>query len=201
VSDRFLAHAAARLDGLDDAATFLGIVNPSDSFEDTLPNRPARWLYRLRAVDDAGHPSPGGQILSLVVHVPSPGRSVAPQLESLEVAGGVATVRVRARGGAGESVYVFYGSDDSLTSASATLATIRNRPDLAPDVSLIVRDQAGRRLSATQVIPDASGVGVANLPLPADGIVFHVWAVSATADGVPSRLIGPLHAAILNVGA
>lgn len=201
VSDRFLAHAAARLDGLDATATLLGVVDPSQPFADTLPNRPSRWLYRLRAVDAAGRPSPEGQVLPLVVSVPSPARSVAPQLESVDVAGGVATVRVRARGSAGETIYVFHSADDSLSTADATLATIQNRPDLAADVRLVVRDKAGRRLTPTLVLPDATGVGEVSMPLPADGVVLHVWAVALTADGVPSRLVGPLHAAMIGAGA
>jgi hypothetical protein len=200
VSDRFLAHAASRLDGLNEVATFLAIVNPSSPFEDTLPNRPSRWLYRLRAVDAADHPSESGQVLPLVVHVPSRSRSVAPQIDSLEVANGVATVRVLARGEAGETLFVFHSTDDSLMSATATLATIRNRPDLTPDLSLIVRDDAGRRLVATQIVPDTNGVGLASLPVSSNGLVVHVWAVSITADGVPSRLVGPVHAAV-EVGA
>ena len=201
VSDRFLAHAAARLDGLEATAMPLGVVDPNLPFADTLPNRPSRWLYRLRAVDAAGRPSPEGQVLPLVVHVPSPARSVAPQLESVDVAGGVATVRVRARGSAGETIYVFHSADDSLNTAVATMATIQNRPDLAADSRLVVRDAAGRRLTPTMVLPDATGVGEASVPLAADGIVLHVWAVSLTADGVPSRLVGPLHAAMIGAGA
>jgi hypothetical protein len=176
-------------------------VDPSLPFADTLPNRPSRWLYRLRAVDAAGRPSPEGQVLPLVVHVPSPARSVAPQLESLDVAGGVATVRVRARGSAGETLYVFHSADDSLNSADAALATIQNRPDLTPDLRLVVRDKAGRRLAPTLVLPDATRVGEVSIPLPADGIVLHVWALSVTVEGVPSRLVGPLHAAMIGAGA
>lgn len=139
-------------------------------------------------------------MLPLVLHVPSPARSVAPRLESLEIAGGVARVQVRTRGEGGESVYVFHGADDSLMSATATLATIRNREDIAPDARLVVRDDAGRRLTATPVVLGAEGGGVATLPVPTDGIVLHVWAVSMTSDGVPSRLVGPLDAAILGAG-
>jgi hypothetical protein len=158
-------------------------------------------LYRLRAVDAAGHPSPEGQVLPLVMHVPSPARSVAPQLESVDVAGGVATVRVRAPGSTAEPIYVFHSADDSLTTAVATLAMIQNRADLAPEVRLVVRDSAGRRLTPTLVVPDATGLAQATVPLPDDGIVLHVWAVALTADGIPSRLIGPLHAAMTGAGA
>jgi hypothetical protein len=151
-------------------------------------------------VDAAGRPSANAQVLSLVVHVPSPARSIAPELESLAVGGASATVRVRAQGGNGESVYVFHTSDNSLGTATATLATVRNRPDLPPEAQLVVRDEAGRRLIPTPAVPDGSGLATVDVPIPTDGIVLHVWAVSLTADGVPSRLVGPLHAA-LNVSA
>jgi hypothetical protein len=201
VSDRFLAHAAARLDGLETVATLLGVVDPSVPFADTLPNRPSRWLYRLRAVDAAGRPSPQGQVLPLVLHVPSPARSVAPQLESVDLSGGIATVRVRARGSAGETIFVFVSADESLNSADATLAMIQNRPDLAADMQIVVRDSAGRRVSPTPVTTDATGAGEVLVPVPPDGLVLHVWALAVTQDGVPSRLVGPLHAAMIGAGA
>ncbi|MEO6443970.1 MAG: hypothetical protein ABIP66_02245 [Gemmatimonadaceae bacterium] len=201
VSDRFLAHAAARLDGLEATSTFLSIVDPAQPFTDTLPNRPSRWLYRLRAVDAAGHPSPEGQLLPLVVHVPSPARSVAPQLEHIDVSGGIATVHVRARGASGETIYVFHSADNAFPMATATLSTIRNRPDLAADVRLVVRDNSGRRLMPTLAVPDASGVALVPVPSSDDGSMLHVWALSLTADGVPSRLVGPMHAALLVAGS
>ncbi len=196
MSDRFVAHAAARLDGLDESATVLAIVDPAAPYEDTLPNRPARWLYRLRRVDAAGRPSANAQVLSMVVHVPSPARSVAPELKSLEIEGTSATVRVKLPDGNEASVYVFHTADNSLGTAIATLATVRNRPDLPADAQLIVRDELGRRLGPTPVALDPTGTGTVTFALPTDGIVLHVWAVSITADGVPSRLIGPLHAAL-----
>ncbi len=201
VSDRFLAHAAARLDGLDATSTLLGIVDPAQPYSDTLPNRPSRWLYRLRAVDAAGHPSLEGQVLPLVVHVPSPARSNAPEIERVDVADAVATVRVRARGDTGETIFVFHSADAQFSNVTATLATIRNRPDLAADACLVVRDGAGRRLMPTLATPDASGIAQVAVPLTDDGQVLHVWALSLTSDGVPSRLVGPVHAALAVAGA
>ncbi|MGV3708053.1 MAG: hypothetical protein ACO1Q7_04370 [Gemmatimonas sp.] len=197
ISDRFLAHAATRLDGLEAASTPLGVVDPAQPFTDTLPNRPSRWLYRLRAVDIAGRPSSQGQLLPVVVHVPSPARSIAPEVESVSVSGSVATIRVRARGGDGETVYVFTKAGSSFVGAKASLATIRNRTDLPSEARLVVRDDAGLRLMPTLVSPDSSGVAVASIPVAAGAISIHVWAVSMTADGVPSRLVGPVNAAAL----
>ncbi len=199
VPDRFLAHAATRLDGLDATATRLGVVDPAATFEDTLPNRPSRWLYRLRAVDATSRPSAEGQVLAVVVHVPSPARAVLPTILSLTVASGTATVRVDCARSVGE-VYVFVAADESLGDATASLATIRNRDDLAPVERLVVRDAGGRRLTALPASPAADGIAEVATPLPPDGFVAHAWAIAVTPDGVPSRLVGPLHADALRAG-
>ena len=199
VPDRFLAHAASRLDGLEEAAERLGVVDPAATFEDTLPNRPARWVYRLRAVDATSRPSAEGQVLAVVVHVPSPARAVLPTLLDLTVTGGTATVRVDCARSVGE-VYVFVSADESLSDVTASLATIRNRDDLAPVERLVVRDAAGRRLTALPASPAADGIAEVTAPLPSDGFVVHTWAIAVTPDGVPSRLVGPLHADALTAG-
>jgi hypothetical protein len=193
VPDRFAAHAAPRLDGLDDDAVRLGFVDPAAPFEDTLPNRPSRWLYRLRAVDAASRPSAEAQVLGVVLHVPSAARARPPRLVSLEVGAGGATVSLDVAGVVGDP-YVFLAADSSLTTATASLATIRNRDDLAPIDRLVVRDAEGRALPALVPTPGAGTTAVATAPVPPGGPVLHAWAVSVSPDGVPSRLVGPLHA-------
>lgn len=193
VPDRFAAHAAARLDGLDGDSERLGIVEPSAAFEDTLPNRPARWLYRLRAIDDASHPSEEAQVLGLVLHVPSAARAVAPVLKRVSVAAGSATVTLDCKNVVG-APYVFLATDASLGTATATLATIRNRDDLAPIDRLVVRDAAGRVLPAIAAAPGTGDEVTATGPVPPGGPVLHAWALAVSPDGVPSRLVGPLHA-------
>lgn len=191
--DRFAAHAATRLDELDDDAEPLGIVDPAAPFEDTLPNRPSRWLYRLRAVDGASRPSAEAQILGVVLHVPSAARARPPRLVSVEVGAAGATVALDVAGVVGEP-YVFLATDSSLTTATASLATIRNRDDLALIDRLIVRDAEGRALPAVAPTPGAGATAVATAPIPPGGPVLHAWALSVSPDGVPSRLVGPLHA-------
>jgi len=193
VPDRFAAHAATMLDELDDDAERLGIVDPSAPFEDTIPNRPSRWLYRLRAVDAIQRPSEHGQMLGVVLHVPSPARAVAPRLVGLEVGGGNAVVTLDLENVVG-GTYVFLSADASLGTAAASLATIRNRDDLAPIDRLVVRDADGRAMAAIETTPGAGSAATASAPVPAGGPVLHVWALSVTPDGVPSRLVGPLHA-------
>ena len=194
VPDRFLAYAATRLDGLDEAAERLGVLDPSSSFEDTLPNRPSRWLYRLRTVDAAGRPSAAAQMLGVVMHVPSPSRALAPLLLGLDVAAGTATIRLDCTDVDGDP-YVFVTADNSFGTATASLATIRNRPDLAPIDRLVVRDASGTVATAVAAVRGADNQASATVTVPPDGMVLHVWALAVSADGVPSRLDGPLHAA------
>lgn len=199
VPDRFLAHAAARLDGLDDAAERYGVIDPATTIEDTLPNRSSRWLYRLRAVDATSRPSAAGQFLGVVVHVPSAARAVVPALQSLTVANGIVSATVDCSRSVGE-VYVFVTADDSLATSTVSLATIRNRDDLAPVDRLVVRDDRGNRLTALPAARQPDGMAVVTTPVPASGYVVHAWAIAVTPDGVPSRLIGPLHVDALSAG-
>ena len=198
VPDRFAAHAASRLDGLDESVERVGVLDPTASVEDTLPNRPSRWLYRLRTVDAMGRPSAAAQLLGVVVHVPSPARAVAPALLGLDVVAGTATIRLDCTDVDGDP-YVFVTADDSLGTARASLATIRNRDDLAPIDRLVVRDAAGGTVRAIAAVRGAGDEATARLGVPPDGLVLHAWALSVTSDGVPSRLVGPLHAAARDV--
>lgn len=193
VPDRFLAHAAARLDGLDAQAVKVGDVDPHQEVRDAVPNVPARWLYRLRAVDAAGHPSAAGQVLALVLRVPTPARSTPPELVSLTLQGDQARLRIRSRGTEPARILVYTSLDPRQRLASASLATVRNRPDLDPTVSVVVRDDCGRRLAATPVVLAANADIDLDFPVP-DGRRLLVWSVSLSDDGVPSPLVGPLHA-------
>ena len=187
------------LDGLDASAEPLGVIHTTSTFEDTLPNRASRWLYRLRAVDTASRPSATAQVLAVVVHVPSPARAVSPTLVSLSVDNGTATVRLDCSHSEGDA-FVFVSADDSLRTATASLSTIRNRDDLAPVERLVVRDAGGHRLSALPASPATDGIAEVSAPIASDRLVAHVWAIAVTSDGVPSRLVGPLHADALTSG-
>ena len=193
IADRFVVHAAAGLDDLEDDAVRVAIVNPSEDAEDVLPNRPSRWLYRLRALDSADRPSEAAQLLGVVVAVPSAARAAPPQLTGLDVAAGTATITLDCERVVGEP-YVFVATDASLGTARASLATIRNRDDLAPIARLVVRDGVGRTLQPVAVVAGLGGTATVVVPVPPGGPVLHAWALSVSPDGVPSRLVGPLHA-------
>jgi len=190
--DRFLAAAAQRIGPLDDFEP-IADVDPSRELRDALPNSPVRWVYRLRALDAAGHTSDAAQVLQAVVRTPTPSPALAPEILSLKVEAGVARVRLQDRSSGAAALFLVQSNDPRLRPARAELATVRNRPDLSPLDALVVRDDRGQRLTLTPVTPDADGVVEQTFSAPT-GHTVNVWALSVSADGIPSRLVGPLTA-------
>jgi hypothetical protein len=192
VPDKFLVHAAARLDGLERLATTVADVDPATEVLEVLPNNPGRWVYRLRALDGAGKVSLSGQVMQMALTVPTPMRASSPELVDLDLSGDQATVTVRHRSGAESELLVFHSVDDRLMPARASLATVRNRPDLDAIDVVVVRDDRGRRLAGQRISPGADQLASASFTVP-DNHRFHAWAVAVSDEGLPSRLIGPLH--------
>ncbi len=192
ISDRFLAHAAARLTDIDDAFEKVADADPTRSLRDLVPNSPARWLYRLRAVDAGGTVSAEAQTLELVVRVPRPMRALLPELADLDLTGDTASVTVKART-KDDQVFLAHSNDTRVQVSRADLATVRNRLDLAAADRFFVRDDRGVVLPLTQVTPGEDGSVIEDFSVP-ERRHFHVWAFAVSADGVPSRLVGPLHA-------
>lgn len=192
IPNRFLAHAAALLDGLDGAAVKVGDVNPASEISDSVPNTPARWIYRLRAVDAAGHLSEASQVLGLVLRIPTPARPTVPELVSMTREADAARLTIRSRGTEPATILVFTSLDPRQRLATASLATVRNRPDLDPTASVVVRDDRGVRLTATAVEIAANSVTQLEFSLP-DGHRLLAWSLAFSADGIPSPLVGPLH--------
>ncbi|MDP5218556.1 hypothetical protein Q5Y75_15110 [Ruegeria sp. 2205SS24-7] len=192
ISDRFLAHAAARLTDIGEKFQIVADANPSISTRDMLPNSAGRWVYRLRALDAGGRASLEGQVLELVVRIPQPARAILPQLTGLDLQAGIATVNLQVRG-SGARVFLVTSNDSRVSVARAEMSTIRNRPDLDISDRFFVRDDRGTLLTSTEVTPIADGTVSQVFAVP-DRAHFHVWAYAVSADGVPSRLVGPLHA-------
>lgn len=192
VPDKFLVHAAGLLDGLERLATTVADIDPATEVLDVLPNNPGRWVYRLRALDGAGKVSLAGQVMQMALTVPTPIRASSPELVDLDLSGDQATVTVRHRSGAESELLVFHSFDDRLMPARASLATVRNRPDLDALDVVVVRDDRGRRLTGQRISPGADELASASFTVP-DNHRFHAWAVAISDEGLPSRLIGPLH--------
>lgn len=192
ISDHFLAHAAARLTDIDNAFEKVTDADPTRSLRDLLPNSPARWLYRLRALDAGGSVSAEAQTLELVVRVPRPVRALLPELTSLELTGDTARITVTGRT-TDEQLFLAHVNDTRVQVSRADLSTVRNRPDLAAAERFFVRDDRGNLLPLTQVTLGTNGSVTHDFSVP-EQHHFHVWAFTVSVDGVPSRLVGPLHA-------
>ena len=192
ISDRFLAHAAARLTDIDDKFQIVAETNPSNQVRDILPNSTGRWIYRLRALDAGRRASAEGQVLQLVVRIPQRVRAVLPELANLVLTDGTATVDLRVRT-PGARIFLVTSNDTRVAVAKAEMSTIRNRPDLDIGDRFIVRDDRGTLLTTIEVTPDDAGEVASTFTVP-DRSHFHVWAYAVSPDDVPSRLVGPLHA-------
>lgn len=193
ISDRFLAHAAAQLRDLDNAYFIVGNGTPSSKFRDVLPNTPRRWVYRIRAQDAAGRTSAEGQVLKMVSRVPSPARASAPELLSLSIENDNALLKLLSRDLNRGQIFTAYLIDSRDTIASATLSSVKQRPDLSPETRFLVRDDEGSRLDLRSVEIDPSGHGTLGIAIPRHRRL-SVWAFAVSEDGVPSRLAGPLFA-------
>ena len=179
VPDRFLAHAAARLDGLDDSAERVGTVDPTAAVEDTLPNRPSRWLYRLRAVDAAGRPSAAAQVLGVVVHVPSPSRAVAPTLRELARRRRDRHRPAGLHGRRGRPVRLPHRG--RLVRHRHRVVGHDPQPDdLAPDRAPRGARRERQAVTAVAAVRGAGDDATASAAVPADGLVLHAWALSVT---------------------
>ena len=190
--DKFLAAAAQRIGPLD-AFERIADADPTRELRDALPNSPVRWVYRLRALDAAGHASDAAQVLQAVVRAPTPTPALAPELASLTVEAGVAQVRLRDRSDGAAALFLVQSNDPRLRPARADLATIRNRPDLSPLDALVIRDDRGQRLTLTPVTAGPDRIAELTFAAPT-GHTVNVWALALSADGIPSRLVGPLTA-------
>jgi hypothetical protein len=168
-----------------------------DRFEDTLPNRGARWVYRLRLADAAGRFSADAATLPVVVRVPTTTRLAAP-------------VRVE-RGGARVVLRVAATSEvtDLLVFTRAFLSRAVPRDDAE---ILRVGSSTGpaasrvrlRLADGTLVAPAVKSLADADverdgpfclvtIEAPPDESV-RIWACAATRDGFVSPPGGPWRA-------
>jgi hypothetical protein len=70
---------------------------PAGAQQDSLPNKPERYIYRLRRVDQAGHDSLGAALVPRIYRVPSsraPGQPVLAKLEFLDVTSQAAAEKI-----------------------------------------------------------------------------------------------------------
>jgi hypothetical protein len=179
-------------------ASAVPIVLPA--FDDTLPNRAARLVYRLRAVDAAGHLSLGGVTLKGIVRIPAASDIAAPLRAAARPGDAAHRLRLEIRGDADVThVMVFSLVHPALVRPPAT-ADLMWRSIPAPPASVTARLRLadGALLAPTLkslADPDVEGTvpyrAVAiDAAMSGDDRV-SLWACAVTRDGWLSPLVGP----------
>jgi hypothetical protein len=160
-----------------------------DQFEETLPNRGARWVYRLRLADASDRLSADGVTLPVIVRVPSTTAVTTP----VRVERSADRVVLRVAGGREVThLLVFIHAIASRALAREDVEILRvpstKRVRLRlPDGALI--SPIEKSLDDADVVRDGPYRVVTITPPP--GEVVRLWACAATRDGVVSRAGGP----------
>jgi hypothetical protein len=169
------------------------------AFNETLPNRSARWVYRLRLADQADHLSADGITLRCIVRVPTSSRVAAPEREARLAGDPASLLRVRVSGGFSVTqllVFTYALASNERSAARAELLRIASSGRVPPDG---VRLRLGDLLIAPSVKalgdPDVLAEGAyrrVEIDLgAAPGTRLRVWGCAATRDGVLSPVAGP----------
>jgi hypothetical protein len=163
-------------------------------FQETLPNRGARWVYRLRVADAAGHVSADGVTLRVIVRVPTTTALAAP----VRIEGGPSRVVLRVAGGSEVTDLLVFGhalESSAAPRAEAELLRIASSTGGAgdrvrlrlPDGTLLAPSL--KSLADPDVVRDGPWRMV-ELEIAADD-QERVWACAATRDAVVSPPGGP----------
>lgn len=200
VEDRFLPHIAAAL-GTDADRFFaaVGDLDAGDQMRDTLPNHRERHVYRVRPLDEGGRPSVAAQVLPVVFAIPLYTQPPNPEVAIEALDNGRARIRVVHEGDAQNHVLLFHAFDPSAQMPRVSFAWIRNRPDLLPDRAAILRDDRGAQLTAAPLptVEEVTTNRTRRRFVATHEVVIPVghrlcaWALSVSAVGVPSGLVGP----------
>jgi hypothetical protein len=210
------AFADGAIDGLADShAVFLAASHPFGArlftpvtaaaitlpaFDDALPNRAVRVVYRLRAVDAAGRVSLDGATLQGIVRVPAAASIAAPTRASARDGDPAGRLRLEVRGGADVTHVLVFSHVHPTRVRLAAVADLlwRPVPALPDDVAARVRLPDGTLLTPTLRSlsgPDAEG----DVPYRAvfvdasvgDDERVTLWTSAVTRDGWLSPLAGP----------
>lgn len=169
-------------------------------FDDALPNRAVRVIYRLRAVDAAGRVSLGAATLQGIVRVPAAASIAAPTRGAARAGDAARRLRLEVRGGAEVTHVLVFRHVHPKRVRPLPAADLLWRPVPAPpeDVAARVRLSDGTLLAPTLRSlsgPDAEG----EVPYRAvlvdasvdDDEGVTLWTSAATRDGWLSPLAGP----------
>ena len=172
-------------------------LQPPGPFAETLPSSTGRYVYRVRAADQAGHVSAGAATAAVVVRVPSLQQGTPPLKLPSAPDDPPATLRVQIAPDAALTHLIVFTAPITGIGAVATgeIMRVPNRPDLLPAGGLFLRSPEGAMLTPTAIAlddPPADGARTMLVPVPGDpGDRTRIWLATLTADGIPSPVAGP----------
>jgi hypothetical protein len=173
---------------------------------DTVSNKAERYLYRLRAVDAAGHISAGVAFVPRIFRVPSRRLPAVPTLVRLLPDGDAVEAIVRVASSFDLAGVLLFALVEDNAAAAPTrsdkpqLLRVPNRRDLYPNQGIRLRLSDGTLLApafaATGTATAAGRLLTWNLDQAAGfNKRVTVWAAAITRDGFASPVTGPLSGA------
>jgi hypothetical protein len=172
---------------------------------DSLPQKPGRFFYFVRAADALGHLSAGGALLPIVVRVPSVADAATPIRRALTATSSSVSLTVAVPPDPDTTTLLLFAAltpPNTMppTQSEAEIQRVPNRRDLYPNNGLRLRLSDGtllapaavKALSDMDVTVEADGTRVATIPLSVPGGGWAtLWCYGVTLDGQPSRRCGP----------
>lgn len=208
IANRFLMDIAIRFDAqLAPLWQPIGTVGLNEAVTDQVPNKPERFLYRLRLIDRAGHRSAGTALVPRVFRVPSLRAPGTPDSFSHKIDDDVVSIEVTVQESYDLSgiilfTHVLGRSDpfDGLLLNKADLLRLSNRWDLGPTAGIRVRLADGTLLAPVFVDRGAAVADGRRLTFRHDLAAGYdkrvlLWVSALTRDRLPSLLLGPRNAA------
>jgi hypothetical protein len=165
-----------------------------DRFQETLPNRGARWVYRLRLADAAGRLSTGAPTLPVIVRVPATTVLAAPTRAERHPSRVVVRVAVTSEV---TELLVFMQALESQAAARDQAELLRVASASGPAANRVrLRLPDGTLVAPTvKSLADADVVSDGPYRLvtvdAAGNALVRIWACAATRDGVISPPGGP----------
>ncbi len=173
---------------------------------DSLPNKPERYIYRVRLVDAAGHVSLDAALVPAVYRVPSPRPPAQPEIGKLARDEDRVTVTVTTSAAFDlAGILVFYaafpaaGGTSPAPEMKPQLLRVPNRRDLYPDAGIRLRLPDGTWtqhifLPVADALPDLQQPGTLIFKAvmsPGHDRKVAAWTAAVSRDGVPSVPAGP----------
>ncbi|HKV09198.1 MAG TPA: hypothetical protein VJ725_13730, partial [Thermoanaerobaculia bacterium] len=172
-------------------------------FRQELPGAGERYVYRFRRGDAGSRLSRGALVATLVVRVPSPVPGAPPVRVPAAADDPPGELRLRVPADAGLSFVAVFTAEPPTTRGPLGEAELLRAPDATDPRLLRLRTAEGSLLEPLRVVSLAGPVGpevtmepggsriVTVAAATVEGQTAIAWAVTVTADGIPSLVAGP----------